>query len=210
MAKSASAIAVNIALQEMHCRVETKLAFVIAEVGIADKIEIFATKRACLDAPKIDLVALAMAEAADDVRSVYAALVRGAENEVVGAAIADEMILPKPTDQRIVAIRPCSHIITAASGNSVGKFAARNLVVFAASVKRAMPRIVRVETDRDALDVLDFDKENILETMFAPLRSAQLDRLKLRLLEIERPGDDKIIVGVERKVAARVIEQIRV
>ena len=62
-----------------------------------------------------------------------------------------------------------------------------------------VPGIVRVEPDRDAVDVLDLDEEDILEDDIAPFRSLYLDELIFCFLEIERPGDDEIVVGVERK-----------
>src|SRR5688572_10493871 len=156
-----SAVAVNIAFKAVGCHVEAKLALVIAEAGTADEVELFAAERSCLNAAEVDLVAFVMAEAADSVRRVHATLSRGAKNKLVSPDIAEQAILAKSAYQNVVAVPSVQDIVAPASGNPVGKSAARDLVVLAASVKWTVPDVVRIEPDRDAFHVLNLDKERI-------------------------------------------------
>lgn len=96
-------VAINVALQEMARKVEAKLAGVIAEVGIADKIEMIAVERPRLDPLQIDLVALAMMEVLDEVGRRDAAICCRAEHEAVGAGIAGQPILAQTANQKVVA-----------------------------------------------------------------------------------------------------------
>jgi hypothetical protein len=98
-----SAVAVNVALQEMARKVETKLAGVSAEIGVADEIEMIAVKRFCLNPLQIDLVALAMMEVLDHIGCSDAAVLHFTEHEAIGAAIAYQPILAETADQRVVA-----------------------------------------------------------------------------------------------------------